>query len=153
MKLFRSVSYIILGEYMKIESLGNDHYNIYIFFDYQNNKDNIKSIIDRIRKILKINGFYKAIICVKNIGFFIELIKIEDSYYKESFDCKIIFQDKDIYFKTKDYFVIANLNTIKYCDGYYYGLVDDSFDKLIEKVEFGDFVFENNDIIRNSCLV
>ena len=57
-------------------------------------------------------------------------------------DLKIIIEnEEEVYFKTEDYFLIKELNSIKYNDKYYYGLVDDSFDKILEKVEFGEFIF------------
>ena len=46
-----------------------------------------------------------------------------------------------IYFKTDDYFKINDLSKVVYLDGEYYCKVDDSFDEMIEKVEFGNFVF------------
>ena len=71
-----------------------------------------------------------------------EVKKIEDSFYRDTLDLRIIVsKDMDVYFKTIDYFLIEKMNVIKYFDKYYYALVDDFFDEIIEKVEFGDFVF------------
>ena len=124
---------------MKIQKINDTDYVIYIFSS--NYKEEIKDVIKRIQKLLKLNGFYKVIVNYKKIGSFIKLIRLEDAFYKNTLDLKIEEVDEDIYFKTKDYFIIKDCFIKKYFDEYYYALVDDSFDKILEKVEFGDFVF------------
>lgn len=125
---------------MKIQKIGSDKYIIYM---YENiNKEEIKDKIKSIQKILKLSGFYKVIIINKNIGSFLKLVKLDNSFYKDTLDLKIEERDIDIYFKTDDYFIISECSHIMYYDNMYYCLVDDSFDKIIEKVEFGDFVLD-----------
>lgn len=143
---------------MKIEKENETDYKIYLFsikIDELNLMDDIKEFISKIQKILKLNGFYKVIVCLKEIGCFIKMIRLEDSFYKNTLDLKIERSYEDIYFKTTDYFLVKDLSLVKYLDGVYYGLVDDSFDEILEKVEFGDFVFGYDylDIINRSYVI
>lgn len=135
---------------MKIRKLNDTDYIIYLFSRLE--KDEIKNKIKSIQKRLKLSGFYRVKIVNKNIGCFIKLIKLDNSFYKDTLDLKIEEVDEDIYFVTSDYFTVKEFYTIMYYDGMYYCLVDDSFDKILEKVEFGDFVF-SNDINKSECYV
>ena len=128
---------------MKIEKINNTDYKIYYYRSIDNKSlyDEVKELIKRVQKRLKLNGYYKVLVINKNIGLFIKLKRIEDSLYKNTLDLKIEIEDKDVYYQTTDYFVIRNLSNIKYKDGMYYCIVDDSFDEILEKVEFGDFIF------------
>lgn len=129
---------------MKIERLNESDYKIYYYKNIDDKAlyDEVKELIKGIQKRLKLKGFYKAIVINKNIGLFIQLKKIEESFYKNTLDLKIEIKDLDVYYKTEDYFVIKGLSNIKYKDGMFYCVVDESFDKILEKVEFGDFIFE-----------
>ena len=129
---------------MKIEKLNESDYKIYYYKNIDNKAiyDEVKELIKGIQKRLKLKGFYKAIVINKNIGLFIQLKKIEETFYKNTLDLKIEIKDLDVYYKTEDYFVIKGLSNIKYKDGMFYCVVDESFDKILEKVEFGDFIFE-----------
>lgn len=130
---------------MKIEKVSETDYKLYIYsklLDKNNFTSEIKEFIKKVQKKLKLNGFYKVITCFRNCGVFLHLLKVEDSFYKNALDLRIVMDEEaDVYFKTDDYFTVDDISTVKYYDGYYYGLVDDSFDGIIEKVEFGDFVF------------
>ena len=128
---------------MKIDKIGPNDYQLYIFKDNKElSEQEVRELLKKLQDKLKLKGFYRVIVCNKKIGTFIELLKIEDSYYKRVLDLKIIIEnEEEVYFKTDDYFLIKELNSIKYNDKYYYGLVDDSFDKILEKVEFGEFIF------------
>lgn len=134
---------------MKIEKLSDANYKVYIYdinLDDDDLYNEIKNILKKLQKELSLKGFYKVIAFYLKCGLFLDLILLEKTYYRDTVDFKIIFDDnRKVYFKTKDYFLIDELATIRYYDGYYYGLVDNSFDKLIEKVEFGDFVFNCDD--------
>lgn len=129
---------------MKIEKINDTDYRIYWYRVIEDNNlyDSIKRIIKKIQKRLKLNGFYKATAINKNIGLFIELKRLEDSFYKNTVDLKIEIKDSNVYYKTTDYFMIKDLSHVKYKDGMYYCIVDESFDGILEKVEFGDFVFD-----------
>ncbi len=129
---------------MKIERLNESDYKIYYYKSIDNKVlyDEVKDLIKSVQKRLKLKGFYKAIVINKNIGLFIQLKKIEETFYKNTLDLKIEIKDLDVYYKTEDYFVIKGLSNIKYKDGMFYCVVDESFDKILEKVEFGDFIFE-----------
>ena len=128
---------------MKIDKIGPNDYQLYIYkYNKELSEQEVRELLKKIQDKLKLKGFYRVIVCNKKIGTFIELLKIEDSYYKRVLDLKIIIEnEEEVYFKTEDYFLIKELNSIKYNDKYYYGLVDDSFDKILEKVEFGEFIF------------
>ena len=127
---------------MKIQKVNSTDYIIYIFSNL--NKEEVKEKISKIQKRLKLRGFYKVLIINKNIGCFIKLIRLEDAFYKDTLDLKIEEVNKDIYSKRTDYFVVKNSSLVLYNDREYYALVDDSFDEIIEKVEFGDFVLDLN---------
>lgn len=129
---------------MKIEKIGDTNYKIYYYGSINTDSlyDEVKNLIKRIQKRLKLKGFYKAIVVNKNIGLFIELKRVEDSFYRNTLDLKIEIKDFDVYYKTTDYFIIKDLSHVKYKDGMYYCIVDESFDDILEKVEFGDFVFD-----------
>ena len=130
---------------MKIDKVSETDYKIYMYnfnIDEKNITEEIKLIVKKLQKRLKLKGFYKVISAIKKCGLFLEVKKIEDSFYRDTLDLRIIVsKDMDVYFKTIDYFLIEKMNVIKYFDKYYYALVDDFFDEIIEKVEFGDFVF------------
>ncbi len=130
---------------MKIDKVSETDYKIYMYnfnIDEKNINEEIKLIVKKLQKRLKLKGFYKVISAIKKCGLFLEVKKIEDSFYRDTLDLRIIVsKDMDVYFKTIDYFLIEKMNVIKYFDKYYYALVDDFFDEIIEKVEFGDFVF------------
>ena len=130
---------------MKIEKINNTDYKIYYYRSIDNKSlyDEVKELIKRVQKRLKLKGYYKVLVINKNIGLFIKLKRIEDSLYKNTLDLKIEIEDKDVYYQTTDYFVIRNLSNIKYKDGMYYCIVDDDFDEILEKVEFGDFIFDS----------
>lgn len=128
---------------MKIERVNNTDYKIYYYRDIIEEKD-IKELIKKIQKRLKLNGLYKVIVIKKKIGLFLELKRLEDTFYRNTLDLKIEVRDSNVYFKTTDYFIIKDLSLVKYKDGIYYCIVDDSFDGILEKVEFGDFIFGND---------
>ena len=129
---------------MEIELLSSDNIKIYIYEKIDCNAD--------IRNVVK---EYIVYTYYRKIGLFLNLIKIDDSLYKDSIDLKIILNDdNEVYFKTINYLCIKDLGTIRYLDGEFYGLVDDSFDKLLEKVEFGKFIFgyDTNLLLRDSIV-
>lgn len=128
---------------MKIDNINESDYYLYVYNNKQRMEEKeVKELLLDLQEELDLKGFYRVSVSNKRIGTFIELFKISDSYYKKVLDLKIIIDDEEeVYFKTRDYFIIKELNTIKYSDRYYYGLVDDSFDRVLEKVEFGKFIF------------
>ncbi|MBR3145947.1 MAG: hypothetical protein IKF47_01660 [Bacilli bacterium] len=129
---------------MKIEKINDTDYKIYYYRNIIDDKflyNDIKELIKKIQKRLKLNGFYKVIAINKKVGLFIELKRLEDAFYKNTLDLKIEIKEDNVYYKTSDYFVIRNVSNIKYKDGMYYCIVDDSFDEIFEKVEFGEFIF------------
>jgi len=135
---------------MKIEKITDTNYKIYIYSKGEfesDDSDKVKSIIKGLQKRLKLSGFYKAIVSIKPFGLFIDLEKQEDSFYMNTLDLRIIYRDVDVFFKTKDYFILDKDDNIRYNDKFYYVLVEDCFDRLLEKVEFGDFVF-GSDVAR-----
>ena len=127
---------------MKINKLNDNLYKIYYYKDINSDLyEEVKRIIKSIQKKLKLNGFYKVLVINKKIGLFIELRKINNNFYKDMVELKIDIKDYNVYFKTTDYFVIKDLSNIRYKDEMYYCVVDESFDEILEKVEFGDFIF------------
>lgn len=139
---------------MKVERINDNDYKIYYYESIISNDtiyEDIKILLKKLQKKLKLKGYYKVVVNNKKIGLFIQLIHINDTFYKNNLDLKIEINNDNIYFKTKDYFLIYGNSLIKCDDEYYYCVVDDSFDKIIEKVEFGDFIFEKD--IKNKTYV
>lgn len=135
---------------MKIEKINDTDYKIYYYgniIDERSLYSDVKELIKRVQKKLKLNGFYKVLVTNKKVGVFLELKRLEDAFYKNTLDLKIEVRDNDIYYQTTDYFIIKDMPDIKYKDGMYYCIVDESFDEILEKVEFGDFVF-SYDIVK-----
>jgi len=144
---------------MKIERMNHKDYLIY---DYSSDVSmdtiyrDIKRIFEKMQKRLQLNGFYKVIVSFKKIGLFMEVIKIEDAFYKDTLDLKIeVKTSLDVYYATEDYFLIKDMFPIRVLEGKYYVLVDDSFDHILEKIEFGDFVFGKklDSILCNSVVI
>jgi len=132
---------------MKIERINSNDYIIYYYEKIIGNDvlyEEVKLLLKILQKKLKLNGFYKVIVNNKKIGLFLKLIHIDTSFYKNNLDIKIEINNDIIYYKTKDYFLINDSKEIRYNDEYYYCVVDNDFDKILEKVEFGDFIFEKD---------
>ena len=130
---------------MKIEKIQDTKYCIY---DYSSSIsehsiiDTVKSIFERLQKHYSFKGFYHVIVTARPFGLFLQVQLIEDSLYKNTLDLKIEENpNQKIYYRTKDYFLIKDFSLVYYYEGVYYGLLEDSFYEILEKVEFGDFVF------------
>ncbi len=144
-----------MGEYMKISKISDS--DLFVFY-YSNivSTNNVEILIKKIinnLKIFHLNGYYKVIYSLKNIGLFFKIIKVDSSYCRNSLDLNILNGSFDIYFKTSDYFIIKNKPVIRLYNGMYYVLVDDSFFDIIDIVEFGEFVFVEDDFLVNSIIV
>ena len=142
---------------MKIWKINSTDYQIYDYSSHINEDtiyEDVKKIFQRLKRILKLRGFYRVLVTFKKIGIFFQLIRIEDSFYKDTLDLKIEKNDCDIYYRTEDYFVVKDFSTL-FFNGMYYVLVDDSFDHVLEKVEFGDFVFASSieEVFKNGVVV
>lgn len=151
---------------MKIESSGKNDFSIFINKEYVNDEvslireDLIKFIKDFILKIkykLNLRGFYKIRVYSKErVGIFLDLTKLDDIDLSNNLDLRIIIMnDEDIYFETDDYDIVKNCNDKRYMDGHFYCVVDDYFDKLLEKVEFGKFIYgkEVINLLNNSVIL
>ena len=150
---------------MNIKLTSKDTYKFYInkllFKGDLNDKEQIidfvKQIILKKRKSLNLRGFYKVLVYVnKEIGLFIDMTKLEDSSYFNNLDLRVIVNNpSDIYFETEDYFLISDYKDIRYYNGKYYTLVDDCFDKIMEKIEFGRFIYgeEVINVLANSTIL
>ena len=138
---------------MKFIKINDFEFYVYIFsikYSRENLIEDVKGILKKIQKILRLKGFYKVNVSLKSVGLFLKVVRLEDSFYKNTLDLKIeIDNDLDIYYKTNNYYLVCFSSFVYYYDGMFYVLVDESFDKIYEKVEFGDFVF-GNDIL--DCL-
>ena len=142
---------------MKIERISHTDFLIYDYssFILEDKKSCVKEIIEKIRSRLSLKGFYRVRFSVKKIGIFLQIQKIEDSFYPDTLDLKIEEASFDVYYGTEDYFLIDSFFPVRYFDGKYYCLVDDSFDKILEKVEFGDFIFGEKleEVLKKSILI
>lgn len=142
---------------MKIDKISDVDYQIFLstFFSCEEDIISIiKDILEKYQKKIDLKGFYKIIVFNFKYGLFFRLLQIEDSYYKNAFDYRIIFDNKSsFYYQTRDYFMISNCQEVYYYDGYYYALVDDSFDKLFEKVEFGKIILDSDIDFLDKCIV
>lgn len=137
---------------LRIESYGKNDYKIFINSSYTKdldylNKDEvigfIKLFILKLKNKLSLRGFYKIRVYPKNkIGVFLDITKLDDIDLSNNLDLRVmIMYDEEYYFETDDYDVIKECNDIRYMDGLFYCVVDDSFDRILEKVEFGRFIY------------
>ena len=137
---------------MKIEVNGKDNYNIFINSNYVGNVDFfskeeiisfIKDIIMKIKKRLRLNGFYKVkVFPQKKIGMFVELYKLDELEYSNNLDLRVVvYLDEICFFETDDYFLIEHYNNKRYMDGKFFCIVDEFFDEILSKVEFGRFIY------------
>lgn len=151
---------------MKIEMCGKDIYNIFVNRVYIKNIDLsiredivkcVKEIIFRVRNRLGLRGFYKIKVFPQDkIGLFLEIIKLDDNEISNNLDLRIVvYMDEKFYFETNDFFRIENCNDKRYFDGLFYCIVDDDFDLVLEKVEFGRFIYgkEVNNLLNNSLIL
>lgn len=121
--------------------------NLYINFNSDSNDndnelyDNLKKILINVRKkyALNIFGFYEVdIFYVENYATILKFVKKdEDSIMYKNVDLKIIEHDSNnVYFKFEDFFLLKYFKKIRFCNGYYYGNVNDikrnKFNYLLE---------------------
>ena len=137
---------------MKIEVSGKNNYNIFINRQYTGNMDFfnkeelisfIKEFILKIRSRLNLRGFYKVKVFPQNyVGLFIELIKLDDLEFSNNLDLRVIVCfDEKFFYETDDYFLIENCNEKRYLDRKFFCIVDDCFEEILSKVEFGRFIY------------
>lgn len=151
---------------MKIEIYSKGIYKIFINKEIikvvdLNNRDSIvkcvKNILYKLKTRLGLNGFYKIkVFPHEKIGLFLEVIKLDDSDYSNSLDLRVVvYMEDKFYFETADYFVIEKCNDKRYMDGLFYCLVDDSFEDVLAKVEFGKFIYgkEVNKVLNNGIVL
>ncbi len=151
---------------MRIEMFGKDMYSIFLNKKYINNillssREEIvgcvKTILYKLKTRLKLHGFYKVkVYPQEKVGIFLDVIKLDESDLSNNLDLRIVvYLDEDIYFETEDYFLLEDYKDIRYFDGLFYCKVDDNFDKLLEKVEFGRFIYgkEVNKVLNNSLIL
>lgn len=141
---------------MKIESIGNDSYILFLSNDYIgtidfDSKEEIGLYLKKIIVLLKnrydlvLRGFYEVNIYInEKIGLFIEIENIEDyDFMTEDIDLRIVVHfDSDVYFKTDNYDVISNYSRIKFLnDNYYVSVEDISVNDIVKLIESGDFIY------------
>ena len=140
---------------MKLEVYYNNNFDIFLNNKYLSgldlsNKDDVISYIKNFflnnKRKFNLCGFYKVLVyCHEMIGIFINLIKIEDCYNNDNIDLRFVVNlNSDIYFKTDDYFIIRDCNSIRYYNGYFYCLIDNLCGSIINYCELGDFIYGSN---------
>lgn len=151
---------------MKIEMCGKDIYTVFINRNYIKNVDFlnredivkcVKEVIFKVRGRLGLRGFYKIKVFPQDkIGMFLEIIKLDDNEISNNLDLRIVvYMDEKFYFETNDFFKIENCNDKRYFEGLFYCIVDDDFDSVLEKVEFGRFIYgkEVYNLLNNSLIL
>ena len=151
---------------MKIEWIGKSGYNIFVTKQYVKdidvfNKDEIvkfiKKYIFKLRSKLKLCGFYKIKVYVhKSVGLFLEISKLDDLDLSSALDLRIVvFYDEVVYYETDDYFLIDTCNDIRFYNGKFFCIVDDKFNDLIGKCDFGRFIYgkEIVNLLNNSIIL
>lgn len=133
---------------MKFWKINDTDYYIYDYTSKISKEEiyhDIKEIFQRIQKKLKLKGYYHVIVTRKKIGVFMQIVLLENSFYKDVLDLKIEEDDTcEIYFCTEDYFQVCKSPSVLFLEDKYYVLVDDDFDYLPEQTEFGEFVFSSS---------
>ena len=164
--LSKSFSYTKLGDYMRFRIISDEVYELFINDslideDIYDSKDRlvefIKERITTWKSKLKLYGFCKIKAYFKRkVGLFLEIIKFDDTVNSSTLDLRIIImQNEKIYFETENYEMIRYYNDKRYKDGLFYCVVDDSFDEILEKVEFGSFIYgkEVINLLNNSKIL
>ncbi|MBE6157823.1 MAG: hypothetical protein E7160_03420 [Firmicutes bacterium] len=149
---------------MKIEIFDDSMIKIFVNSNYLKNVDfnskeeivlTVKEVIMKYKMRLNLNGFYKVKVFVKEeIGFFIEIIKLDDNMYSDIVDLKVIvYLEQKVYFKTSDYNILPSKTKIYYLDNYFYCDVDDLLN-IYSVVEFGEYVYGKTiDLIRSRSII
>ena len=143
---------------MKIEVIGKNSYRIFINILYLKdvnfeNRDDInrmvKDFIKNQKNRLNLHGFYKVkVFPNKDIGVFLEINQLEELEFSNSLDLRIIvYLDEKFFFETDDYFIIKDYTDIRYLDGKFYCLLNDSCSDILKIVEFGRFIY-GNEVVR-----
>lgn len=151
---------------MRIESCGKNNFSIFINNEYvqdivYSSKEElimfIKDFIFKVKVKLNMRGFYKIrVYPQEGIGIYLDVDKLDDIDLSNSLDLRvIIMNDDNFYFETEDYDLIRNCNDKRYKDGLFYCVVDNDFDKILEKVEFGRFIYgkEVINLLNNSQIL
>lgn len=155
---------------MKIESISNDSYILFLSNDYIgtidfDSKEEIGLYLKKIIVLLKnrydlvLRGFYEVNIYInEKIGMFVEIENIEDyDFVIEDVDLRIVVHfDSEVYFKTNNYDFISNYSKVRFLNENYYVHVGDvSTNDIMKLVEFGEFIYGDscNKIDRESFIV
>lgn len=151
---------------MKIEMLTKDSYRIFVnkLYIKDVNLDEkeaiilaVKDIIQKIKQKLQLRGFYKVkVFPNKNIGLFIEIIQLEDLEFSNNLDLRVVvYFDEKFYFETEDYFTIQKYDNVMFFDDKFYCLIDDSFEDMLEIVEFGRLIYgkEVTNLLNNGTVL
>ena len=137
---------------MRIEECGKNNYSIFLTKEFCCGRDIedkdelisfIKDFILKFKNKLNMRGFYKVrVFPQERVGIFLDVVKIDDIDLTNNLDLRIIvMNDSDIFFGTEYYEIIKDSNEKRYLDGLFYCIVDDSFDQILEKVEWGRFIY------------
>lgn len=151
---------------MKIEMLTKDSYRIFVnkLYIKDINLDEkeaiilaVKDIIQKLKQKLQLRGFYKVkVFPNKNIGLFIEIIQLEDLEFSNNLDLRVVvYFDEKFYFETEDYFTIQKYDNVMFFDDKFYCLIDDSFEDMLEIVEFGRLIYgkEVTNLLNNGTVL
>lgn len=151
---------------MKIEMLTKDSYRIFVnkLYIKDVNLDEkeaiilaVKDIIQKLKQKLQLRGFYKVkVFPNKNIGLFIEIIQLEDLEFSNNLDLRVVvYFDEKFYFETEDYFTIQKYDNVMFFDDKFYCLIDDSFEDMLEIVEFGRLIYgkEVTNLLNNGTVL
>ena len=140
----------------------NDIIILYLYNYYFENDDKeyltkeIKKIFLKLIKYyyIEMNGFYEVNI-YENIkyGVILEIILKDKLLFRSDFiDIKVnLFKNKNMYFKTKDYFILNNYQNIYYHDNYYYIDIQD-IDDILKVIEFGELVYKEKEHLLNKMI-
>lgn len=139
---------------MKIEMITKDSYKIFVDKLYIKDVNleekeaiilSVKEIIQKLKSKLQLRGFYKVkVFPNKSVGLFIEIIQLEDLEFSNNLDLRVVvYFNEKIFFETEDYFLIQKYHNIMFLDDKFYCLIDDSFDDMLEIVEFGRLIYGN----------
>ena len=150
---------------MKIEVFDDNLVNIFINSYYFNNidfdsKDDIvfmvKDLIIKYKSKLNLRGLYKVKVFVnKKIGFFINIIKLDDNLYNDIVDLKVIVKNLDkIYFKTDNYYILPENSKIYFFNNSFYCDIK-NIENIYDVVDFGDYIFghELNYILEKASII
>ena len=151
---------------MKVEKINDDLINIYFnpfYFkdiDLNNKLELIEVIKDLIKKAesrykLFLSGFYKIKVYPnKNLGVFLNIIKIDDNEFSNTTDFRIVIYPNEKFFLETELYELFNNVEMRYCNNKFYIDIDD-VDNILPISDMVDVIYGSDvkKLLSNSIII